>query len=772
MPTEENKDLKNWWNTNSWNWSNDTNISSNDAKKTDSLDLDIDLNLDWIDIDDSAKWEINDSSQKTEIEDWKNNIQDWNKKIETEIKKGNVKQDNEELNNSQENINIEPSKNLEEAWKKESFIDKNDKSNFVGEELEVLEPINDGEDLWIEEKKWLIQDKKQNVKDEQKLDIDKIWKPSEKISLETQDTSKKEWNSVENDDNDWLAEEDKKVEEKKKSSLGFDNWDKEKNISNIEKVTNEKKDNINLEDLDIPFVDKDIDKENKLNFDDNLKTNQELEELSNKKENTDSLGSEEKKDSLDLGSLDIPEKNSDEIEKSSNLEKDENWLHKENLWEDVLENKDGDIVSDTGDLNSKWNVYIPNEHDFSQTVGALNSKEKGQIDLDSLQKDQKKSDNSQLETDDSIKSQKSTQEWSLDLDSMISNFENNDLWKDENKKNSWVNLDVENDKSEETVVEQQNRWLDNDQSVTKSVNGNIDLWSAEVNNNSDLEKTPIEQNLDQSKQSVNQVNNQDINSPKAVVFEDKSKLKNKHSWLKIFILIILLLFWWVLILSKMYPEEFGDIMSAIKWEDTTVVEYSENSNLDTVLENTGNTGLNTWENVLNTGEIVEEPDPDSLAWQIEWTSGTNNNVIEYDTWDVLVDTWHGSDEESFDAFEDLDEAIDSVDSQYAEVLDSLLDYKKQWDEYNEWGRSQWNTTAMKYGLYISRNAEELINDIENNIKIDMNEVDKYFAQFDVYLEKLSWLRESIEWVIESDNLDSSVENDDTTEQSSWTVQEL
>jgi len=43
-------------------------------------------------------------------------------------------------------------------------------------------------------------------------------------------------------------------------------------------------------------------------------------------------------------------------------------------------------------------------------VGALNSKEKGQIDLDSLQKDQKKSDNSQLETDDSIKSQKSTQE--------------------------------------------------------------------------------------------------------------------------------------------------------------------------------------------------------------------------------------------------------------------------------------------------------------------------------------------------------------------------
>jgi len=79
-----------------------------------------------------------------------------------------------------------------------------------------------------------------------------------------------------------------------------------------------------LEDLDIPFVDKDIDKENKLNFDDNLKTNQELEELSNKKENTDSLGSEEKKDSLDLGSLDIPEKNSDEIEKSSNLEKDEN----------------------------------------------------------------------------------------------------------------------------------------------------------------------------------------------------------------------------------------------------------------------------------------------------------------------------------------------------------------------------------------------------------------------------------------------------------------
>jgi hypothetical protein len=51
-----------------------------------------------------------------------------------------------------------------------------------------------------------------------------------------------------------------------------------------------------------------------------------------------------------------------------------------------------------------------------------------------------------------------------------------------------------------------------------------------------------------------------------------------------------------------------------------------------------------------------------------------------------------------------------------------------------------NTTAIKYGLYISRNAEDIINNIENDVEIDTINIEKYFTQFDIYLEKLDGLR--------------------------------
>ena len=839
MPNEENKNLQNWWNNKNWTWSNDWNISSNDLNKTDSLDLDIDLNLDWIGVDDSDKWDQNNSSKKSKSEDWKIEPQDWNKKVETEIKQDNVKQDNvkqdnvkqdnvkqdnvkqdnlkqdnvkqdnvkqdnvkqdnvkqdnvkqdnvkqdnvkqdnvkqdnvkqdnEELSSSQKDINIESKKNLEETSKKDSVADVNDKSQFVEEELEALKPIKDDEDLLNKEKEWLNENKNENknsYQNKKELDIEKFWKSVE-------DDSKEKWPVVEDND-DWLLEEDKKVEEVKKEKeqktwWSMDFWDKN-NIDNkknkTEKINNElswdqtksveKKDEMSLEDLDIPFVEKDPKKDNDISksLDQSIENKDELKKTSDI-ENNNKKNVESKKDDLDLDSLGIPQTNN--VEEKLQQDKKQEWLHTENLWEDVLENNDGDIVSDIGDLNSKWNGYVPNEHDFNQTVGALNSTEKWQIDLDHLQKDQKKANDSQLETNSSVEKQ----DWSLDLDSMISNFENNEWWQNENKDLSWVSSDINNNKSVENSNKTQNEWLDNVKNIENWTNNSIDLWSAEVSkSNVDLEKQPIEQNSDQNQQSVNQVNNQDINPNKDVVLNEPPKTKNKHWWLKIFILIILLLAWWIMILTKMYPEEFGDIMGAIKWQDTTTIEYSDNSNNDAVLENTENIVLNTGENVLDTWEIQEEPDPDSLAWQIEWNSGENQNIIEYESGDTINNTWHSADGEDFNAFEGLDEVIDPVDSKNAKLLEDLKNYKDQWDDYNEWGRSQWNSTAMKYGLYISKKAEGAINDIENGLEIDISEIEGYFAQFDVYLEKLSWLRDSIEWSdVESDDLISSWSNE-------------
>jgi len=105
MPSEENKNLQNWWNNNDWIWSNGSNVFSNDDNKKDSLDLDIDLNLDWIDIDDSDKWDQNNSYQGKKVEDLKDNIENWNNEMESEIKQDNVKQDNVKQDNvKQDNV--------------------------------------------------------------------------------------------------------------------------------------------------------------------------------------------------------------------------------------------------------------------------------------------------------------------------------------------------------------------------------------------------------------------------------------------------------------------------------------------------------------------------------------------------------------------------------------------------------------------------------------------------------------------------------------------
>lgn len=402
-----------------------------------------------------------------------------------------------------------------------------------------------------------------------------------------------------------------------------------------------------------------------------------------------------------------------------------------------------EIISDTGDVSSKKDAYVPNEHDFGDVTDALNNVDSGwAIDLWSLETNVDTDKNLEVWVEPEVKS-----EWWLDLDSMIS-----DLW----------NTDGLN--AEKTIVE----------SVIEPVVETVmeEVKTPEVAVTSEVTQDP-QINLGSTAEVVNSAT---TIPAQAVVMSEAPHKKSSHTWLKIFLFIIILFVWWVFMLSKMYPEEFGDVMSAIQWEDTTVIEYSDNADSGVVLEETQNLDVElTWDI-----EEVEELDPNSLAWQLEWevVSGDISNNLEY-TWgnidtDVILDeSWHNADvteEDEFNAFEWLEDVMETVTSENANLLAELRKYQAKWKEYDAWGRAIGNTTAMKYGLYISEKAESVINDIETNVKIDNTKVENYFAQFDIYIAKLDKLRVSIDGEVQDDALVSSWTDESNTEPTTGTVQ--
>ncbi len=488
-----------------------------------------------------------------------------------------------------------------------------------------------------------------------------------------------------------------------------------------EPVIAEVKENIELETLDIPEVvqEPEIQEEQKVELeadDDQLEQLEELTPISEEVEGS-TVEWQLDLDHLDFGSTeDVSE-----------------------IKEEVIE----EIISDTGDTNTNKDGYVPNEHDFGEVTDALNSVESGwSIDLWSLETnaDETKNLNVWVETNKSDTTEIKT-EWGLDLDSMIEDLWNTDgLNAEKIIAEPVVATVVEKIKTPEVVVNAE---------VTQSPQ--IDLWS-----------------------TTEVVNTVASMPEQAVVMSEPPHKKSSHTWLKIFLFIIVLFVWWIFMLSKMYPEEFGDVMGAIQWEDTTVIEYSDNADSEVVLEETQNSDVElSWD----IEEVEEEIDPNSLAWQLEWetVSGDVSNTMEYgwETTDVDVAVegeWHNADatEEEFNAFEWLEDVMDPVTSENADLLAELREYQAKWIEYDAWGREIGNTTAMKYGLYISEKAETVINDIETNVKIDNTKVENYFAQFDIYIAKLDKLRVSIDGEVQDDALVSSWTDESTT--STGTVQ--
>ena len=498
------------------------------------------------------------------------------------------------------------------------------------------------------------------------------------------DIEEQQENNIDNQTNESkenrLAEENKKFEE----SIGLDNnvenKQEEKELDINEKVSNE-------QNLDLPFLE-------------NENTNKNVEEWI-KLDDLNELFPENKENLTTESQTSINDK---EISQNING----NTVQKDTY-----------ISSDTWDDLSQNTWYIPNKEEFSQVQDLLNSNQTGTIDLSVLEQNTNPEQPSWL------------------------NKEQNEV--ENNKQNSWINL---NELMSEPTASISNEGINIDQIIQSS-----QFEPIIVNNNNSWEQNQQTQTVTQVPEWAKVVSSNEL----------KKKTKKKWSGIKVFILIVLLIIWWYMILSKMYPEEIWQIISVIKngnevdleSEETgeSIDETNDESEEDLLINNlSGDDLLNenvlTWDvltwDIMDENQTEEEVDPNSLAWQLEIGNviDTNNEVtevnIEANTGNSIE--WsHGSADDEFNAFEEIDNMIESETNPNQKAIEQLQEYAQLWNSFNIWWRENNNSTAMKYWLFIKNHSERLINNIETDQEINMIEVEDYISKFDNYIEKLNAL---------------------------------
>lgn len=562
-------------------------------------------------------------------------------------------------------------------------------------DVEVVEKIENEEKEQDEESF-----EQENFQELEKLNELNLWNQEEN-SIQTidlnenkeveskDDIEEQQENNIDNQTNESkenrLAEENKKFEE----SIGLDNnvenKQEEKELDINEKVSNE-------QNLDLPFLE-------------NENTNQNVEEWI-------------KLD--DLNEL-FPE-NKENLTTESQISTNDKEIS-QNINGNTVQ-KDTYISSDTWDDLSQNTWYIPNKEEFSQVQDLLNSNQTGTIDLSVLEQNTNPEQPNWL------------------------NKEQNEV--ENNKQNSWINL---NELMSEPTAPISNEGINIDQIIQSS-----QFEPIIVNNNNSWEQNQQTQTVTQVPEWAKVISSNEL----------KKKTKKKWSGIKVFILIVLLIIWWYMILSKMYPEEIWQIISVIKngnevdleSEETgeSIDETNDESEEDLLINNlSGDDLLNenvltwdilTWDvltwDTMNENQTEEEIDPNSLAWQLEIENviDTNNEVAEVNTeanTGNSIEWNHGSADDEFNAFEEIDNMIESETSPNQKAIEQLQEYAQLWNSFNIWWRENNNSTAMKYWLFIKNHSERLINNIETDQEINMIEVEDYISKFDNYIEKLNAL---------------------------------
>lgn len=169
------------------------------------------------------------------------------------------------------------------------------------------------------------------------------------------------------------------------------------------------------------------------------------------------------------------------------------------------------------------------------------------------------------------------------------------------------------------------------------------------------------------------------------------------------------------VLTVMYPLEFqslkSNVLSIIGQGETDT--QTTDQWIDTMLENTWNIFLETGEDIVQTWFITSQPE----TWNLQSDSG-------------------------FNAFQDLETILTGMDANPVQTDQQLTLLQKYADEGNaffELGKKINDKIMIKYGSYMKKKSEELIQSIENKEEIDNEKVENYLAQFSGYLYKLTTL---------------------------------
>lgn len=169
------------------------------------------------------------------------------------------------------------------------------------------------------------------------------------------------------------------------------------------------------------------------------------------------------------------------------------------------------------------------------------------------------------------------------------------------------------------------------------------------------------------------------------------------------------------VLKTMYPLEYNNLMTNVMLimgqvpEDTTPAPTS----IENIVESTGQT-----------------------ATQPQNTSWTQNPI----TGDANNNTW--TTESGFNAFADLENILTGSTQSASDSQTQLTQLQKYSDEaktFLDLGKKINDKIMMKYGLYVSKKADSLVQSIENKEAIDSIKVDSYLSQFSWYLHKLTTL---------------------------------
>ena len=180
-----------------------------------------------------------------------------------------------------------------------------------------------------------------------------------------------------------------------------------------------------------------------------------------------------------------------------------------------------------------------------------------------------------------------------------------------------------------------------------------------------------------------------------------------NGWVKILLFVVLFMglgFTTFFILKTMYPIEFSNLFGS----DITTIQ--------------------------------EIPAPVDMSWAIDmsWTVATGEEgIIDEMNDDIVtgIDTHESADNANFGELNDLTSS--TPEDTIPNDISKLTEYATQGNNFLTQGKTLNNNTIIKYGLYISKKATSLLDDIANGKEI--NNLTGYFAQFDQYIAQLQKL---------------------------------